>query len=366
MEERIDNYYAVIMAGGGGTRLWPLSRRSQPKQMLQLSGDRTLFQMAIDRLIGLFSAERVLVVTVADQAVKLQRICPQIPSQNYILEPMPRGTASVVGLAAIYLHKQDPTASMAVLTADHFIENVHYFRSLLQSAYELAQQDYLVTLGIHPTFPSTGYGYIHRGEKIGDFSGNPAHKVLRFKEKPTEGVASDFIKSGDHDWNSGMFIWKVDRILDEFQLQMPALSSQLDIITSALGTENEGVVIDRIWKKIEPQTIDYGIMENASNVAVLPAIDLQWNDVGSWESLFDVLPGDQNGNVILNAKHIGIDTNGSIICSEQADRLITTIGLENLIIVDTGVSLLVCNREDSQKVRQLVNLLRDTDEGNYL
>lgn len=366
MGKNIDNYYAVIMAGGGGTRLWPLSRRSQPKQMLQLSGDRTLFQMAIDRLDGLFPSERILVVTVADLAVKLQRICPQIPSENYILEPMPRGTASVVGLAAIHLQKHDPTACMAVLTADHFIENILYFRSLLRSAYELAQQGYLITLGIQPTFPSTGYGYIHRGEKIGDFSGNSAHDVLRFKEKPTEDVAIDFIQSGDHDWNSGMFIWKVDRILDEFHRQMPALSNQLKDISCALGTKNEISVIERVWEEIEPQTIDYGIMENASNVAVLPAIDLKWNDVGSWESLFDVLPGDQNGNVILNARHIGMETSDSIICSEQPDRLITTIGLKNLIIVDTGVSLLVCSREDSQKVRQLVNLLKDINEEQYL
>ena len=199
----IDNYYAVIMAGGGGTRLWPLSRQSMPKQMLRLIDERSLFQIAVQRLAGVFPPDRILVVTVADQADVLRQQAPEIPDGNFLLEPEPRGTASVVGLASIVLKKRDPIAVMVVLTSDHFIGDVDKFHQLLRSAFLVARDGYLVTLGIEPTAPSTGYGYIHRGESIGKYQGLNAYQVLKFKEKPDAKNAIQMLATGDHSWNSG-------------------------------------------------------------------------------------------------------------------------------------------------------------------
>ena len=231
-----NNYYAVIMAGGGGTRLWPLSRRKRPKQLLKLVDNTSMFAMAVNRLRDILPVERILVVTVADQAALLQQDVPDIPSENYLIEPMPRGTASVVGLAAIKLQKIAPEATMAVLTADHYIRNIPLFHELLEFGWETAQDDWLVTLGIHPTFPSTGYGYIQHAETIQKYRTLPVHRVLKFKEKPDLETAKAMLASGDHDWNSGMFIWKVDNILAEFKQQMPELHAGLTRIAGDLGT----------------------------------------------------------------------------------------------------------------------------------
>lgn len=361
-----EQYYAVIMAGGGGTRLWPLSRKKTPKQMLRLTEQRSLFQIAIDRLKHLFSPEHIIVVTVADQADILKEQSPIIPDKNYILEPQPRGTASVVGLAAKVIQQRNPNSIMAVLTADHFIANEKKFHQLLTSAYQVALDDYLVTLGIQPTFPSTGYGYIHRGEIIGEYAGYQAHRVIAFKEKPGEELAKKFIQQNDHDWNSGMFIWRVERIIEEIHLWMPDLMDSLEKISQSWTTDGMESVDPNIWSSIHPQTIDYGIMEKAKKVAVIPAIDLGWNDVGSWDSLFEVIPPDENGNIIINTIHDSFDTHNSLVCSDQTQRLIVTIGLNNIVIVDTEDALLICDRNDSQKVRKMVDLLEKNNKSQYL
>lgn len=361
-----NNYYAVIMAGGGGTRLWPLSRSNRPKQLLKFGSERTLFQLACDRLSGMFSPERILVVTVADQAPELQRQVPEIPVQNYLIEPMPRGTASVVGLAATVLHKRDPQAVMAVLTADHFIENVPYFQKLLRVAREVTGSHMLVTLGITPTVPSTGYGYIQRGELIETIEDQPVHRVLRFKEKPSADAAQKMLDDGDHEWNSGMFIWHTADILAEFERQMPELSAALRSIGEVWGTSAQRQVIEQLWPAIHPQTIDYGIMERAQRVAVLPAAGLGWNDVGSWDSLFEVLQPDEDGNIVLNAHHLSIDAQNNLVLSDGSDRLIATIGIDDLVIIDTADILLICRRDEAQKVRDAVQKLKESGQSRYL
>lgn len=352
-----DNYYAVIMAGGGGTRLWPLSRKDQPKQMLRLFDERSLFQVAVDRLEGVFTPERIIVVTIREQVEMLSAECPQIPEQNYIIEPLPRGTASVVGLAAIQLKNKDPNAIMAVLTADHFIRDEDRFRELLRVAQEVAEDDYLVTLGIEPTYPSTGFGYIQRGNELGHYRQHLVYQVERFKEKPDKKHAVEMLAAKDHYWNSGMFFWRVERVLDEFSRQMPDLSETLAAIADALGTPDEQDVIQRLWPQIEPETIDFGVMENAQQVAVIPASDLGWSDVGSWDSLFDFLEGDEHGNILMGKGHIGLDTKDTLIYAGHGNRLIVTINVQDLVVVDTEDVVLVCSRAQAQKVRQIVKKL---------
>jgi mannose-1-phosphate guanylyltransferase len=357
-----DNYYAVIMAGGGGTRLWPLSRKAKPKQMLELIDELSLFQVAVQRLEDLFPPERILVVTVAEQAAALMQQSPHIPQENYLLEPMPRGTASVVGLAGIALRHRDPNAVMVILTSDHFIGNIEKFLQLLQAAESVALDGYLVTLGIEPTSPSTAYGYIQQGDLIGTYRDLNVYHALRFTEKPDETQAVSLLASGGHAWNSGMFVWQADQILGEFERQMPQLYAQLENISQAWGTPSQEKVLHQEWSEIVPETIDYGIMEGARKVAVIPAGGLNWNDVGSWDSLFEVLKQDPAGNIVIGGQHIGLDTRDSLVYQDDGDRLVVTIGIDNLVVVDTGDVLLVCKKNDAQKVRQIVSQLRASGE----
>jgi mannose-1-phosphate guanylyltransferase len=354
----LNHYYAVIMAGGGGTRLWPLSRQERPKQMLRLIGERSLFQIAVQRLDGVFPPERILVVTVSDQAENLRQQAPEIPTENFLLEPMPRGTASVVGLAGIVLMERDPQAVMAVLTSDHFIGNEDEFRQLLRTAFQVASQGHLVTLGITPTYPATGYGYIQRGDLLRTYGDINIYHALRFKEKPDEEQAKIMFDSGNFAWNSGMFVWQVSHIMEEFDLQMPDLSARLKKISRAWNTPDRQNVLEQEWPGIKAQTIDYGVMEGARDVIVLPAENLEWSDVGSWDSLFEVLKPDQDGNIVIGGRHITLDTSDSLVFVNQENRLVVTVGIEDLVIVDTGDVLLVCRKGESQKVRQVVNHIR--------
>ncbi len=365
MNDPYAHYYAVIMAGGGGTRLWPLSRQARPKQMLSLIDERSLFQTSVQRLNGLFPPERIFVVTVAEMAEHLSKQAPEIPIENFILEPAPRGTASVVGLAAVVLQHRDPQAVTAILTSDHYIGNEGRFRQLLRVAHDVARQGYLVTLGISPTFPATGYGYIQRGELLGTYQDLCAYRTLRFKEKPDEEQAKAMVASGDHSWNSGMFVWQIHRILQEIELHMPDLAQTLRAIAKAWNTPEKISVLQQLWPRIKPETVDYGVMEHAQDVAVIPAEGLQWSDVGSWDSLFDVLPADEHGNIVMGGQHVGFDTSDSLVYVNQEHRLIVTIGVEDLIVVDTGDVLLVCRKDQAQKVRQVVEHLRQEGK-NYI
>jgi mannose-1-phosphate guanylyltransferase len=361
-----DNYYAVIMAGGGGTRLWPLSRKSRPKQMLDLVDERSLFQTAVDRLDGLFTPDCIFVVTVAEQAKGLQAQAPQIPVENYLIEPMPRGTASVVGFASVAIRNRDPRGSMAVVTADHIIGDEKKFRQLLTAAYDVAQDGYLVTLGISPTNPSTGYGYIQQGELLGNYRDLEVFRALKFKEKPNLERAQKMLATGDHTWNSGMFIWRVDTVLAEIARQMPDLNAKLAEISEAWDRPQSLEVISRVWPTIQPETIDYGIMEGAQQVAVIPAKGLEWSDVGAWDALYDLLPADADGNIVKGGEYISVDSQNTLIFADQGERLVVTIGVEDLIVVDTGDVVMVCHKAQAQKVRQVVDQLKQEENSNYL
>ncbi|MDD2921581.1 MAG: mannose-1-phosphate guanylyltransferase [Anaerolineales bacterium] len=363
----MEHTYAVIMAGGGGTRLWPVSRKESPKQLLPLLGQDTLFQSTVARLENLFPPERILVVTVEEQAREMRLQAPQIPAENYVIEPAPRGTASVVGLAAAVLHKRDADAKMAILPSDHFIRNRDLFHYLLKAAFEVANNGYLVTLGVTPTSPSTAYGYIQQGEPLSGGYKYPTYKVKSFKEKPDEESARQMLRAGDHSWNSGMFIWNANIILGEIERQMPALNDALKKIASAWGTDEQNAVLNENWRDLKVETVDYGIMENAERVAVLPAGGLGWSDVGMWSSMFEVLLPDMDGNIATNnSLHLAHQTHNTLVYSGSSERLVVTIGVDDMVIVDTGDVVMICKSDQSQKVKDVVEHLKKHRQEKYL
>jgi mannose-1-phosphate guanylyltransferase len=362
-----EHTYAVIMAGGGGTRLWPVSRKEKPKQLLPLIGQETLFQSTVKRLENLFTPERILVVTVEEQAREMRLQVPEIPEENYLIETSPRGTASVVGLAAAVLHKRDKDASMAILPSDHFIRNRDLFHYLLNAAFDVAENGYLVTLGITPTQPSTAYGYIQQGEPLDGQYKYPTYNVKRFIEKPDEQTAQKLLRTGDHSWNSGMFVWRADTILGEIDRQMPELGGALKKISSAWGTDQQDAVLTENWRDLKVETVDYGIMESAEQVAVLPAGGLGWSDVGMWSSLFEVLLPDMDGNIATNSSlHLAHETHNTLVYGDSSERLIVTIGVDDMVVIDTGDVLMICKSDQSQKVKDVVEHLRKHRQEKFL
>jgi len=362
----MEHTYAVIMAGGGGTRLWPISRREKPKQLIPLLGKETLFQSTVARLEKLFPPERTLVVTIAEHVREMQEQVPSIPFENYLIEPAPRGTASVVGLAAAVLKKRDPQAVMAILPSDHFIRNRDLFHYLMRTAIDVTKNDYLVTLGITPTYPSIGLGYIQQGHPLSGDYDYPVYTVKSFKEKPNEEIAQKLVRMGDHSWNSGMFVWHIDSILAEMKTQMPQLFNAVNEISLAWDTPDQDTVLQKYWHDLKNQTIDYGIMEKAERVAVLPAGGLGWSDIGAWDSLFELLLSNPSGNVSMNAQHLALDTHHTLVYGSDDQRLVVTIGLDDMVVVDAGDVLMICKTDQSQKVRDVVEHLKKHHQENYL
>ena len=367
-------YYALIMAGGSGSRLWPLSRQDSPKQVLKLLGERTMFQLAVDRLLPIFAPERIITVTTVDLADELAAQAPMLPRGNFLVEPQGRGTAPVIGLGALFArHLAGGEAVVACLTADHYIKDAQKFQQVLCAAGEAAERGHIVTLGIRPSFASTGFGYLQQGESLPAADGFALYRMIAFKEKPDEETAAEFFADGLHSWNSGMFVWMTGRVADEFARQLPDTAAKLNEVArtfqSAPGRHASQSLphqyietIGRIWPTVEKQTIDYGIMEGAKDVAVIP-VDIGWSDVGSWASLLDILEPDEQGNVVIGGQHLSVDTTGTLISS---NRLVATIGLTDLIIVDTDDALLVCPRDRSQEVKQIVERLQQQKESKYL
>jgi len=351
------------MAGGVGTRFWPRSRTKKPKQLLNIVDERSMIQATVDRLDSIIPHERIFVVTTKPQKDEIQKQLPFINSENLIIEPKGKNTAPCIGLAAITLKQQDPDAVMAVLPADHRIQNDVLFRKVLTAAEQLAAKEKgLVTLGINPTYPSTGYGYIQIDAHQDEIDRIEAFRVKTFAEKPDYKTAERFLKSGDFFWNSGMFIWKVESILKEIEKSLPDLYDGLKEIEKYLGTNKEKEVIKKVYCQIKSISIDYGVMEHSKNVFVMKG-EFEWNDVGSWEEVYKISSKDSFNNVLIG-NHFLKDSTGCYIDSPK--RFVAAIGVDDLIVVETDDALLICPRNEAQNVKDLVDAMNRKKLEQYL
>lgn len=360
-----EHLYAVIMAGGIGSRLWPRSRRASPKQFLDLLGPRTMLQETVERMAPLIPLERVLVVVSEDHAGTVRSQVPGLPKENIVVEPGPRGTAPCAGLSAVVIQRRDPEAVMAVCPADHLIADAGGFRQAIGAAAQLAQDDYLVTLGITPDHPHIGYGYIQRSAPLGERNGLPTFQVRRFTEKPDEPTAQGFIESGEYYWNGGIFVWRAATILAEMETLLPLLHTELQSVARAWLSPQRGEVLDAAWDRVPRTTIDYGIMEQARRVAVVP-VNIGWDDVGNWATLSGLVEGDEAGNVVRgDCRPLLLETRDTYVYA-SAGRLVATVGLEGFVVIDTADALLVCPKDQAQDVRDVVERLKADDLKEYL
>ncbi|MCA9735579.1 MAG: mannose-1-phosphate guanylyltransferase [Deferribacteres bacterium] len=347
--------FGLIMAGGTGTRFWPKSREQFPKQLLKIHGERTMIQQTIDRLEPLIELKNIFIVALPIHKDKILEQLPGLPEKNIIVEPLGKNTAPCIGLGALFLRKIDPEAVMAVLPADHLILNEKQFIDDLAHAGALAKKsNALITLGIQPTFPATGYGYIQYDNKQIEEGDHKAYKVKAFAEKPNFETACRFMDSGDFLWNSGCFVWKAETILNEIELHLPTMADGLDDVDKAIGTSEEEETIERVYKQIRNISIDYGVMEQSENVYVIPG-DFGWNDVGTWSEVYKIRNKDADGNVTSD-KHILIDSNGCLV--EGNDKVIALVGMQDTIVVDTEDAMLICPKDRSQDVRQVIDMLK--------
>lgn len=347
--------YAILMAGGVGTRFWPRSRKNNPKQVLNIVDHETMIEATFKRLKGLVEKSNIFVVTNYDQKSIIQENLPDLKDENFILEPFGRNTAPCIGLAAIHALVKDPDSIMLVLPADHTINDVRKFHEVAQVAMNFAyENNALVTLGITPAYPSTGYGYIQRGEEIAQVKSHRICKVKTFAEKPNLDTAQRFLESGDFFWNSGMFIWKTSTILEEVGEKLPEIYEGLMEIKKHIGTSKYTDSVDEIYRRIRGISIDYGVMQVSERVYVIPT-DIGWNDVGSWETVYDISEKDKNKIAGDYEDLINVDSLESYVYSPE--KVVALVGMKNLIVVDTGDALLICKKSQAQKVKDVVDQL---------
>jgi mannose-1-phosphate guanylyltransferase len=357
--------HALIMAGGGGTRFWPRSRQKRPKQFLTLTGDRSLLQMALDRVEAQVPAERSWVITGDNYKEEVARQLPTVSDDRIVGEPCGRDTAACIGLGAALIARQEPDATIVVMPADHVIEPVQEFRRAAHAAEQLAAEhpEALLTIGISPTYPATGYGYIQRGPEIAGRQGVAAFRVKAFREKPKHDAAEQFLASGDYFWNSGIFIWKATAILRELREQQPNLFAAVQRIAEAWPTAKRAEAFKREYEALSRISIDFAIMEHAKQVLMLQA-PFRWDDVGSWLALERMHPQDADGNTVL-ATHCGLNSKQCIVVADEG-HLIATAGVENLLIIQDGNATLIADRRDEAAVKQIVELLKKKGLEKYL
>lgn len=344
--------YAVIMAGGIGARFWPRSREKKPKQLIKIFGENTMIQDTVLRLDGLVKNENIFVITNKVQKLRVKDQLPQLLEENIIDEPFGKNTAACIGLASILIQQKNPEAVTIVLPADHYIRNKEKFQSTIIQAAEYADKSNgLVTIGIKPTKPETGYGYIQYDE---DMIEDNIHNVLTFAEKPNPATAKRFLESGDFLWNSGMFIWKVESILKEINDVLPDLMVGLEEIKSSLGSVEFEKTLTSVYGQLKSISIDYGIMEKSKNVFLVKG-EFDWSDVGSWETVYELSEKDENGNACIGETYYSNSYNSFVL---SPNKFVALIGVDNLIVVNTSDSLLICSRESAQDVKQVVDYLK--------
>ena len=344
--------YAVIMAGGVGSRFWPRSKEKKPKQLIRIFGENTMIQDTVKRLEGLVDNDKIYVITNKIQKLRVKEQLPQIPEQNIVDEPFGKNTAACIGLAAAIIKKQNQNAVMITLPADHLIKDDAEFRKCLTTAALFADKSKgLVTIGITPTRPETGYGYIQFDENSVE---NNIYNVLTFAEKPNIETALRFLQAGDFLWNSGIFIWRVDTILEEMKKYLPDLSEGLEKIEEAVGTSDFERQLVQVYGQLKSISIDYGVMEKSDRVFLTKA-DFYWNDVGNWEAVYEISEKNDDGNVVVGDVYTEKVFNSYLFSPRKFSAV---IGVENLIIINTNESLLICHRNNAQDVRQVVDYLK--------
>ncbi|MDP8241314.1 MAG: mannose-1-phosphate guanylyltransferase [Candidatus Hatepunaea meridiana] len=359
----MNNIYAIIMAGGSGTRFWPLSRKRTPKQVLTIQGDNSMLQETISRLKELVSLEMTYIVTNKQQMNVITQQLPGLSKQNYIIEPVPRNTAPCIGLAALHIHNIDPDGIMIVLPADHLVKNFDRFHEVVRTGIEVVEKyNPLVTIGIPPTRPETGYGYIQFEQSDKDLPDN-VYSVKTFAEKPNQETAELFVKSGNFYWNSGIFIWRASRILSEIEERLPDQFHQLQRIKDAIGAPNYQQVLSNYFKRIRPISIDYGVMEVTSTPIFMIEGNFGWSDVGSWDELYRIAGKNTDGNV-FTGEVATIDAQNNYIYSP--DQLTAIIGLNNLLVVNTPTATLICPLDRAQDVKEIVEKLNKEKKTRYL
>ena len=352
--------YPVIMAGGSGTRFWPLSRKARPKQFLPLSSKAPLIADTVGRLKGLSSVKDTFVVCGPLHARAAAKLVKGLPKKNLIVEPVARNTAPAIALAALHVAARDPEGILVVLPSDHHVADPAAFRRTLQEAAQVAREGHLVTLGIQPHHPETGYGYIQVGEPLGT---GAARRVKAFREKPDLATAQGYLASGDYLWNGGIFVFRADAILAALAQHMPEMQKGLEALRKSVGKRTYAGVLKRVFPKLPSQSIDYGVMERAQNIAVLPG-NFGWSDVGSFAAIPEVRPADAAGNVVSGEGAVLVDCKGCVVLAEK--RPLAVVGLSDMVVVDSGDAVLVVPRARSQDVRQVVEALKARKLDKYL
>ncbi|MBN2143286.1 MAG: mannose-1-phosphate guanylyltransferase [Candidatus Aureabacteria bacterium] len=360
-------FWAVIMAGGSGERFWPKSRKAIPKQLLPITGMKTMIQLTVERLLPVASAERMIIITNRDQRLEMMKQLPEIQEKNIIAEPVGRDTAACIGLAAVLIQKQDPHAIMGVFPADHVIHPNDRFNECVKACADyISQNGGLMTCGIRPDRPATGYGYLHAVEGVSSSSLFTFMKVKQFVEKPDEIKAKAYFQRGEYFWNSGMFFWKVSTILDELKQKMPELADGLNAIRQGLGSKDLDKMLDDIYPNLPKISIDYGVMEHSENVCLCVA-PFDWDDVGSWEAIGKHYSEDTNGNVCIGQVRL-INCSNMLVYNLSHDEglIATAMDLTDQIIIQTDDAVLVCPKKSAQKVKQMVDKLKQDQLQHFL